>query len=88
MSNQAAALVLLPVAISVAGQLGIQPRPFAIAVCLAASCSFVTPLEPSCVMVYGPGRYRFLDFVRMGAPLTAVFLVLLTLAVPVLWPFR
>jgi di/tricarboxylate transporter len=88
MSNQAAALVLLPVATSVAAQLGVAPRPFAIAVCLAASCSFVTPLEPSCVMVYGPGRYRFLDFVRMGAPITAVFLVLLTFAVPALWPFR
>jgi di/tricarboxylate transporter len=87
MSNQAAALVLLPVAVAVAGQLGLDPRPFAIAVCLAASCSYVTPLEPSCVLVYGPGRYRFADFVRMGAPLTAVLLVLLTFLVPLRWPF-
>jgi di/tricarboxylate transporter len=87
MSNQAAALVLLPVATGVAAQLGLAPRPFAIGICLAASFSFVTPLEPSCVLVYGPGRYRFLDFVRMGAPITAVLLVLLVLLVPVFWPF-
>lgn len=87
MSNQAAALVLLPVATGVASQLGLAPRPFAIGICLAASFSFVTPLEPSCVLVYGPGRYRFLDFVRMGAPLTAALLVLLLILVPVFWPF-
>jgi len=87
MSNQAAALVLLPVATGVASQLGLAPRPFAIGICLAASFSFVTPLEPSCVLVYGPGRYRFLDFVRMGAPLTAALLVLLVILVPVFWPF-
>jgi di/tricarboxylate transporter len=87
MSNQAAALVLLPVATAVAAQLGLAPRPFAIAVCLSASFSFVTPLEPSCVLVYGPGRYRFTDFVRLGAPLTAVLLVLLTLVIPLRWPF-
>jgi di/tricarboxylate transporter len=87
MSNQAAALVLLPVATGVAAQLGLAPRPFAIGICLAASFSFVTPLEPSCVLVYGPGRYRFLDFVRMGAPLTAALLVLLAILVPVVWRF-
>lgn len=87
MSNQAAALVVLPVAVGVATQLGLEPRPFAIAVCLAASCSFVTPLEPSCVLVYGPGRYRFLDFVRMGGPLTLVLLAILTVLIPMRWTF-
>jgi di/tricarboxylate transporter len=87
MSNQAAALVLLPVAVATARQLGLEPRPFAIGICLAASFSFVTPLEPSCVLVYGPGRYKFLDFVRMGAPLTAVLLALLAFAIPLRWPF-
>lgn len=87
MSNQAAALVLLPVAVSTAQQLGLDPRPFAIGICLSASFSFVTPLEPSCVLVYGPGRYRFVDFVRMGAPLTAALLVLLAIAIPLRWPF-
>jgi di/tricarboxylate transporter len=87
MSNQAAALVILPVATGVAAQLGVDPRPFAIGVCLAASCAFVTPLEPSCVLVYGPGRYRFADFVRMGTPITAVLLAFLTVIVPLRWPF-
>ncbi|HET9449303.1 MAG TPA: SLC13 family permease [Aggregicoccus sp.] len=87
MSNQAAALVVLPVAINAASQLGVDPRPFAMAVTLAASCSFITPLEPSCVMVYGPGHYRFTDFFRLGTPLTAVLVALLTFAVPLVWPF-
>jgi di/tricarboxylate transporter len=86
MSNQAAALVVLPVAVATATQLGLEPRPFAVAVCLAASCSFITPLEPSCVLVYGPGHYRFTDFFRLGTPLTLVMLLVLALGVPRLWP--
>lgn len=88
MSNQAAALVVLPVAVSAAAQLGVDARPFAIGVTLAASCSFITPLEPSCVLVYGPGHYRFTDFFRLGTPLTAVMVAFLVFAVPVLWPFQ
>jgi di/tricarboxylate transporter len=86
MSNQAAALVVLPVAINVANILGLEPRAFAIATCLAASCSFMTPLEPSAALVYGPGHYRFADFLRAGTPLTLVLLVLLTWLVPIYWP--
>ena len=88
MSNQAAALVVLPVAVSAAHQLGVDPRPFAIGVTLAASCSFITPLEPSCVLVYGPGHYRFTDFFRLGTPLTALLLAFLVVAVPFFWPFH
>ena len=88
MSNQAAALVVLPVAISAAAKLGVDARPFAIGVTLAASCSFITPLEPSCVLVYGPGHYRFTDFFRLGTPLTAVLLAFLVFAVPAVWPFH
>jgi len=88
MSNQAAALVVLPVAINAAAQLGVDPRPFAMAVALAASCSFITPLEPSCVMVYGPGHYRFTDFFRLGTPLTVALVALLMVAVPLAWPFE
>jgi di/tricarboxylate transporter len=87
MSNQAAALVMLPIAVHAASQLGIEPRSFAIGICLAASCSFATPLEPSAALVYGPGGYHFGDYVRVGAPLTALMLVLLTLGVPIFWPF-
>jgi len=86
MSNQAAALLVLPVAIQAAERLGIDARPFAIAVTLAASCSFLTPLEPACLLVWGPGRYRFFDFVRVGGPLTLMCLVLTILLVPVFWP--
>lgn len=87
MSNQAAALVVLPVALNAATQLGVDMRPFAMGVTLAASCSFITPLEPSCVLVYGPGHYRFTDFFRLGTPLTALLLCVLTVAVPWVWPF-
>jgi di/tricarboxylate transporter len=88
MSNQAAALVMLPVAVNAANQLGLDPRPFAIGVTVAASCSFITPLEPSCVMVYGPGHYRFSDFFRLGTPLTLVLVAFLVAAVPIFWPFQ
>jgi di/tricarboxylate transporter len=88
MSNQAAALVVLPVALSAAAQLGVDARPFAIGIALAASCSFITPLEPSCVLVYGPGHYRFTDFFRLGTPLTAALLAFLVFMVPQLWPFQ
>jgi di/tricarboxylate transporter len=88
MSNQAAALVVLPVAINAAQQLGVDVRPFAMGVTLAASCSFITPLEPSCVLVYGPGHYRFTDFFRLGTPLTTLLVGALVMAVPWVWPFN
>lgn len=87
MSNQAAALIMLPVGIHAAMDMGLDPRAFAVGICLAASCSFLTPLEPSAALVYGPGRYRFVDFLRVGTPLTVLMLVLLTFAVPLVWPF-
>jgi di/tricarboxylate transporter len=88
MSNQAAALVMLPIAVKTAVALGLNPRTFAITVTYAASCSFLTPLEPACVLVYTPGRYRFLDFVKVGSILTlAVFAIVIWL-VPVFWPFH
>lgn len=86
MSNAAAALVVLPIAIKTAEVLGSNPRTFAIGVMLAASISFVAPLEPSCILVYGPGRYRFLDFVKVGIGLTVVLTVVVLLLLPVFWP--
>lgn len=88
MSNQAAALVVLPVAVSVARMLDLDPRPFAVATALAASCSFMTPLEPSAALVYGPGHYRFADFLRAGTPLTLLLLGLFALLIPEVWPLR
>jgi di/tricarboxylate transporter len=86
MSNAAAALVVLPVAMQTATELGHDPRSFAVMVTLAASLSFVTPFEPSCLIVYGPGRYRFRDFLVCGLPLTALVVVILMILVPMLWP--
>lgn len=86
MSNQAAALVMLPISIKTALALGLNPRTFAITVTYAASCSFLTPLEPACVLVYTPGRYRFVDFLKVGSILTlAVFAIVIWL-VPIFWP--
>jgi di/tricarboxylate transporter len=88
MSNAAAALVVLPVALSTAAALHVQPRTFGIVVTLAASISYITPFEPSCLLVYGPGKYRFRDFLIAGAPLSLLLLVVLMLLAPLLWPLR
>lgn len=88
MSNQAAALVILPVAIQVAQQLHFNPRTIVMVVTFAASCSFLTPLEPSCVLVYGPGRYKFFDFTRVGGILTLIVFLFSMLLIPVFWPLH
>jgi len=86
MSNQAAAVVIIPVAIQTALQLGYNPRTFAVMIAVGASCSYITPLEPACLMVYGPGNYRFMDFVKVGSLLTLIIFSLAILMVPLLWP--
>jgi di/tricarboxylate transporter len=86
MSNQAAAVVIVPVAIQTAAQLGLNPRSFAMMIALAASCSYLTPLEPSCLMVYGPGKYRFFDFLKVGSLLTVIIYLIAILLVPRVWP--
>ena len=88
MSNQAAALVMLPIAAKSAIALGLNPRTFAVAVTYAASCSFLTPLEPACVLVYTPGRYRFFDFVKVGSILTIVVFAIVIWLVPIFWPLK
>ncbi|HXG84065.1 MAG TPA: SLC13 family permease [Pyrinomonadaceae bacterium] len=85
MSNQAAALVVLPVAVKTALALGLNPRTFAIAITYAASFSFITPLEPACVLIYTPGRYRFMDFVKIGSILTVVVFIVAIVLVPMFW---
>lgn len=67
MSNAASALVVLPVALKAAETLHLNPMTFAVGVMLSASVSLITPFEPSCILVYGPGKYKFGDFVKMGA---------------------
>lgn len=86
MSNVAAALLVLPIAIHSAQSIGVNPRTFAMTIAIAASCSFITPLEPASVLIYGPGRYRFVDFIRVGLPLTIVVFIISILLIPVFWP--
>lgn len=86
MSNQAAAAVVIPIALQTAVQLGLNPRTFAMMIAIAASTSFITPLEPACLMVYGPGRYRFMDFVRVGGLLTVIIYIIAIILTPILWP--
>lgn len=86
MSNQAAALVVLPIAIQTGIQLSVDPRAFGMMVAVAASCSYLTPLEPSCLLVYGPGKYRFSDFFKVGAPLTLLIYGIAIILVPRVWP--
>ena len=88
MSNQAAALVMLPIAVKTALLLGLNPRAFAVTVTYAASCSFLTPLEPACVLIYTPGRYRFLDFVKVGSVLTVAVFAIVIWLVPIFWPLH
>ncbi len=88
MSNQAAAVVILPIAIQTAQQLGQNPRTFAMMVAVAASCSYLTPLEPSCLMVYGPGGYKFSDFLKYGAVLTVIIGAIAVTLVPRVWPLH
>src|ERR1044071_3906112 len=82
MSNQAAALVMLPISVKTALALGLNPRTFAVTVTYAASCSFLTPLEPACVLIFTPGRYRFFDFVKVGSVLTIAVFAIVMLLVP------
>jgi di/tricarboxylate transporter len=85
-TNNAAAVLLFPVALSAAAPVGADPRGFAIAVAVAASASFLTPIGyQTNTMVYGPGGYRFGDYARLGLPLTIVVIVAIVALVPLLW---
>jgi di/tricarboxylate transporter len=86
MSNAAAALVVLPIALTTAQTLGVNERTFAVAIMFAASVSFIAPFEPSCILVYAPGKYKFLDFVKVGAGLTVLLVGIALLLIPVFWP--
>ena len=88
MSNQAAAVVVLPIALQTAEQLSVNPRTFAMMIAVAASCSYLTPLEPSCLMVYGPGGYKFWDFLKVGSLLTLIIGAIAVALVPRVWPLH
>ncbi|MFI5172602.1 MAG: SLC13 family permease [Chitinophagales bacterium] len=86
MSNAAAALVVIPVALEAANTLHVNPMTYAVAVMLSASVSLITPFEPSCILVYGPGKYKFIDFVKVGGILTVFLMAIIYFCVPYTWP--
>lgn len=88
MSNAAAAVLVAPIAISAAVQIGVSPYAFVMGVGIAASNSFLFPIgHQASVLVYGPGNYRFFDYTKVGLPLTLLIWLLLILFLPILWPF-
>jgi di/tricarboxylate transporter len=88
LSNNATAVLILPIAISTALSLGVSPRPFIVAVCFGASACFATPIGyQTNLLVYGPGRYRFSDYMKLGIPLNVLVLLLGSFFIPVFWPF-
>jgi di/tricarboxylate transporter len=85
-----AALVVLmvPIILSTAADMGVAPYPMMMAMAMAASASFMTPIShPANVMVMGPGGYRFIDYIKVGVPLTLVVFAAVLLVMPFFWPF-
>lgn len=88
LSNNAVAALMTPLALSLAVQLGVDPRPFVIAVCIAASAAFATPIGyQTNTYVYGVGGYRFADFLKFGLPLNVICFVVAMYVIPAVWPF-
>ena len=89
MSNNAAAVLVFPIAWQTASDLGVNPMPFVMAVTVAASCGFATPMGyQTNLMIYGPGGYKFSDYVRFGGPLNLLVMALTVALAPLIWPFH
>jgi di/tricarboxylate transporter len=87
-SNMATALIVIPIAVTAAADIGVSPKPVLMAVAVAAAASFLTPVAtPANLMVMGPGGYRFGDYWKLGLPLILLFGVVAVLLVPVIWSF-
>lgn len=88
LSNNATAVLLLPIAISTALGIGVDPKPFIVGICFGASACFATPMGyQTNLMVYGPGGYRFMDYMKLGIPLNIFVVVASTFFIPLIWPF-
>ena len=87
-SNAAVAVMLTPIGVMLASIIQVDPRPFLVAICFGASCSFMTPMGyQTNMMVFGPGQYRLKDFFQMGIPLTLIFWIAAVYWIPQFWPF-
>ena len=87
LSNNTVAIILTPIAIETARHLGVDPRPFAIAVMFGATLAFSTPIGyQTNLLVYNAGGYKFGDFARIGIPLTILLWILCSLLIPLIWP--
>ena len=88
LTNNAAAVLMFPIGLAASRQLGVDPMPFVIAVMIGASAGFMSPIGyQTNLMIYGPGGYRFFDYVRVGAPLSLVVGLASLWAIPRFWPF-
>jgi di/tricarboxylate transporter len=88
LSNNATAVLLLPIAISTAIGIGVDPKPFIVGICFGASACFATPVGyQTNLMVYGPGGYSFIDYMKLGIPLNIFVVIASTLFIPLIWPF-
>ena len=88
MSNTASSALLAPIGISIAQSIGVSPHPVLMAIGIAASCAFTTPVAtPPNTLVLGPGKFRFMDYVKIGVPLAVFSLIVCTVIIPVVWPF-
>ncbi len=87
-TNKAAAVLMFPITMALAKDLGVSPEPFVIALMLASACSFLSPVGfVTNLMVYGPGGYRYSDYLRLGTPLTIMVLILTLILAPMAFPF-
>lgn len=87
LSNNATAVLLLPIAVSTAVSLGVNPKPFIIGICFGASACFATPIGyQTNLLVYGPGGYRFSDYLKLGLPLNLLVMVFASILIPMVWP--
>ena len=88
MPNPAAAVLLVPIALNTASDLGVSPYPLAMTVAVAASAAFLSPVgHPATLLIMGPGGYRFSDYIKVGLPLTLVIFLVVMLVMPIFWPF-
>ena len=87
-SNAATAIIMTPITLSLATNFGFDPKPFIFAVCYAASASFITPVGyQTNLMVFGPGGYRYSDYIKVGLPLGLILWIVSVIMIPMIWPF-